>query len=670
MADQKIELEIVLDDGSIKKAFGTIRKEAEDTGKKATDSFSGFLPVAILNQGLELFDKIASGVKKAANEMINLSLEAEKVRVVNAQFLSLTQQNSIATESFNAAIQDSIKGLMDDEDALQIANQAMIRLGATAQRLPEIFELSRKAAAAGFGDMASNAEAFTNAIQTGQTRQLRSLGIIADVTKAQNEFAKSIGLTASQLTEEQKAFVNSNVILDAASKKFKNTDADIKSFSDSLQRFKVASADSFERFAIAFDKAFGPSVKGIIDSLTIALNGNGSALKAAAVPVQNLTKEIGMMELKLERAQQRFNSATTETSITVYSNQVKILTADLEELKKRQEASKLVENDILKDRIEGYSKWKVAADARALTEEQERQRQEAALARQQQYSQAQIGFEQQALAARQNRVQFITEADAREFEQQSIYNEQLRLLEEQHQQSLKDIDVRFSNEKGYAEEERKALKLQSDAAFAEQERGIQEANQQRLKDSFTKYGESQAKTWKEMAAMAKITLVNGIGSSFAAFGQALAKGEDAMAAFGKALLGVLGDIAIQMGQMFIWQGLGFSANPLMPGAGAGMVAAGIGLSILGGVLKGLAGGGGGSTSNASASAGGGLATGGDSMGTFSAAGPMATDSRVNPNTVINFTVQGDVLDSSDTQNRIVELLNSAIDTKGAVVRGL
>jgi hypothetical protein len=670
MADQKIELEIVLDDGSIKKAFGTIRKEAEDTGKKATESFSAFMPVAILNQGLELFDKIASGIKKVADEMINLSLEAEKVRVVNAQFVSFTKDAGIATESFNNAIQDSIKGLMDDEDALQIANQAMIKLGATAQRLPEIFDLSRKAAAAGFGDMASNAEAFTQAILTGQTRQLKGLGIIADVTKAQEKFALSIGLTAAQLTEQQKSFVNSNVILDAASKKFKNTDADIKSFSDSLTRFKVASADSFERFAISFDKAFGPSVKGIIDSLTVAINGNGSALKAAAVPVQNLTREIGMMELKLERAQDRFNRATNETSITVYGNQVKNLTADLEELKKKQEAFKLIENDLLHTRIEGFAQWKVASDAKKLTDEQEKQRLEGLAQRQSQFSQAEIGFEQQALAARQNRVQFITDEATKEFEQKAIFDEQLRLLEEQHQQSLLDIKIKYTTDKGFIDDEAKILSVESDLAFYEQKKGIEEQYQQNSKDSFTKYGESQAKTWKEMASMAKITLVNGIGSSFAAFGQALAKGEDAMAAFGKALLGVLGDIAIQMGQMFIWQGLGFSANPLMPGAGAGMVAAGIGLSILGGVLKGLAGGGGGSTSNASASSGGGLATSGDTMGTFSAGGPMATDTRINPNTVVNFTIQGDILDSDATQNRIVQLLNDAIDTKGAVVRGI
>ena len=39
MADQKIELEIVLDDGSVKRAFATVRKEAEDTGDSFGNAF-------------------------------------------------------------------------------------------------------------------------------------------------------------------------------------------------------------------------------------------------------------------------------------------------------------------------------------------------------------------------------------------------------------------------------------------------------------------------------------------------------------------------------------------------------------------------------------------------------------------------------------------------------
>lgn len=54
---------------------------------------------------------------------------------------------------------------------------------------------------------------------------------------------------------------------------------------------------------------------------------------------------------------------------------------------------------------------------------------------------------------------------------------------------------------------------------------------------------------------------------------------------------------------------------------------------------------------------------------FDATAPIG-DGRMAPQTVVNFQVMGDILDSSDTQSRIVALLNDAIDTKGAVIRGV
>jgi hypothetical protein len=93
------------------------------------------------------------------------------------------------------------------------------------------------------------------------------------------------------------------------------------------------------------------------------------------------------------------------------------------------------------------------------------------------------------------------------------------------------------------------------------------------------------------------------------------------------------------------------------------------LSIFGGFLKALSGGGGGATG--AATAGGGGVAAASEPGGFNAAQPIAgTEMMARPSTVVNFTVQGDILDSDSTQSRIVQLLNDAIDTKGAVVRGM
>ncbi|HNC40336.1 MAG TPA: hypothetical protein PK522_00980 [Nitrosomonas sp.] len=673
MADQKIELEIVLDDGSIKKAFGTIRKEAEETSKETQGMFGAFgnagVAFVALNQGLELFAKLGDSIKGVAKEVINLSLEAEKVRATQAQFTQFTQQAGIATEQFSKEIEKSIAGLIDDDDALQIANEAMIRLGSTAQRLPQIFELARKAAAAGFGDMASNAEAFTTAIQTGQTKALKQhLGLIVDVTKAQKEYAKEAGIGVDKLNEQQRAVANANAILDAASKKFNNVDTDVKSFSESIQRLNVAIAEQGEKTAVWFDRVFGSATKGIINTLTDAINGNGAAVAAQKVKVEDLGKAIEDAEKKIISIQNNLSNARTDTQFSFLNNQLNETNKLLDALRQRQSDSQNFAalgnaNDLLSKNIK-LSWEKEQADASNSKLAQARAEEQMRI--QQALLQSSQSFQQQEIAARQQSAQLIIDDDKRQEEMAAIHQEQINQIAINGLIARQNIETQFSNEKGFNDAQRAELRRQQIEAENAQIIASQEAFQNQSLNSFQKYSIEQQKKFQQLGSMVKITFINGIGSAFVAFGQALAKGEDAMAAFGKALLGVLGDIAIQMGQMFIWQGLGFSANPLMPGSGAGLIAAGIGLSILGGVLKGLAGGGG---ATGSASAGGGVAAGGPESGSFNAAAPVA-DTRIAPNTVVNFTVQGDILDSDSTQTRIVQLLNDAIDTKGAVVRGL
>ena len=159
-------------------------------------------------------------------------------------------------------------------------------------------------------------------------------------------------------------------------------------------------------------------------------------------------------------------------------------------------------------------------------------------------------------------------------------------------------------------------------------------------------------------------LVNGIAQSVLAMTNAVMKGTNVLSAMGKAILGVFGDLAIQTGTILIGLGTGITALVNLNGLQA--ILAGVGLVAIGGVLKALSAGEG---SNAGVTAtGGGVAFAGDTQTLIDQNRPEAI--RENPVTQVNLTVQGDILDSESTGSRIVQLLNDAIDTKGAVVRGM
>lgn len=160
--------------------------------------------------------------------------------------------------------------------------------------------------------------------------------------------------------------------------------------------------------------------------------------------------------------------------------------------------------------------------------------------------------------------------------------------------------------------------------------------------------------------------VSGFSNAFAAVGKALVKGEDAMGAFGKAVLSMLGQIAQQMGQFYIAAGI--AALFLNPAQGAGMIAAGAALSVLGGVLQAL----GGDSGGGAAAAGG--------AGRIGASRPVAfedtqtimnemteDEERIAPNTGVQVIVQGNILDRRETGLAIAEIINESFYTNGTTI---
>lgn len=150
----------------------------------------------------------------------------------------------------------------------------------------------------------------------------------------------------------------------------------------------------------------------------------------------------------------------------------------------------------------------------------------------------------------------------------------------------------------------------------------------------------------------KTGIANGAGNAFAAFGSALASGENGLKAFADAAIKAVGQVAIQIGQAAILQGVTFLFDPLRAGLGPPLIAAGAALAAFGGAI---AGGGGGSR--------GAGASGGSAISTDPVIDPRsglpAPQDRVEPSTAVTVNIQGDVFDSEETGLRISNILRDA-----------
>ena len=163
----------------------------------------------------------------------------------------------------------------------------------------------------------------------------------------------------------------------------------------------------------------------------------------------------------------------------------------------------------------------------------------------------------------------------------------------------------------------------------------------------------------------RATIVGGISRGIQNITNALLKGENVFEAFAGSVLSTFGDLAIQLGEFYIAQGI---ANLALKSVDpTGTIAAGAGLIALGTILKSFfAAGGSGGAEPASTASGGPVAGGGLSS--------PASDVFTNPDEVqkkgpdIAVNIQGNVLDRRETGLEIVSIINEAFEQQGAVVR--
>lgn len=189
---------------------------------------------------------------------------------------------------------------------------------------------------------------------------------------------------------------------------------------------------------------------------------------------------------------------------------------------------------------------------------------------------------------------------------------------------------------------------------------IRQNEEQRL-NILAQAGDRQAEILINTRKQIQSGFVSGISQSFAALGGALQRGTNAFSAFGNAILGVLGDIAIQIGTTIVTAGKAIEAlaASIATGLGGFAIVGGLALIALGGFLKSLAGAGGGQAIPGFASgAGGGVIDG--ATGTVPIEETAETDDR----TAVTVNVEGTVIDPKTTGLQIAEVLQEAFDSTG------
>lgn len=695
-------------DNAIKAITGTdqLKKSAAESASVFSDAFdkgilrdSPFDSIKNSLKGID-FTKLAAGlflVREAAKVSfeavkfgLDLIIQGEKEIKLDKTFSALATQAGIASDAIKNELTKSVDGFVGESELLQIANQAFVTLGNNARQLPQVIELARKTYSVFGGSIVDNTNAITNAIATGQTRQLKQLGIIVDTQKVYKEYAASIGTVVPLLNEQQRQQALLNAILDQGSEKFKNVKLESGTATDAFLRLKVQVGelgDEFKKFtATKLGEFFADAAKGAADFLR-NLNQASAFVSKPTESLEKINFQINLLEKNIQAAKDQlaqfnaverfflggdFEESIKKNSAALLDYQKKLAEAQKAQAAATQAAAQgggapggQADEEFVRRKQELVSK---VQDLNNQLNASEVKLSQERFAREQSVANFEILTYQQRQAAAQDYLLKKSQLE-KFFADNGIIDEALRnqareALEQTHVNNLLAIDQQ-------AAFQRENLRQQELISIYNSSTQIQNALKN-LAVNAGKEGLKINKVFSDVAKASKAALVESAGQAFAAFGAALVNGGNAAEEFGKVFLSAIGQVLVQLGQGYILQGIAASANPLTPGAGAGLITAGIALSAFGGVLSALGGGGRGAGGGGGATA---IEGGGTTGGGFTETSPInesvAPEDTVaqTPKTEVQVVINGNVLDRRETGLEIAQILQEQFQDQGLIIRG-
>lgn len=658
MADDSIKISIELDDGTIIQTFGKIKKAAQDTGKSVEDNLGGkavkgfsealedvVQQVPGLNAVKNLVGALPTSLKAAAvaavavKEALDLTLAGEQVNAIATQFETLTKNVGLSGLALKQDFIDRANGLVQADDITKALNKSIVELGTDAAKLGPVFDVALKATTLFGGTAVQNFESLSSAIATGNTRALRNLGIIIDAEKAYDDYAKTIGRSGTELSLAGRQQALLNAVIEQGTKAFNGIDPTALQATTALTRFTNAITDLYQAVQSVIANTLGPVFSKVFNDLANVVNYAANTIQANfGKGIDAVIAQQEVLRADIEQTERKIADLQEKSRLGILANQEPFIAAAQAELVKLRAELASTEEQIKSSKasVGGAGGNQASQIQQQVIVQEEARRQTLLFER--------LKTEAEILANQQKAAQD-------EQTQDIILAEQKANLKHQEELNLQMIDQQY-----------KQANLLDTQAHADAKLLIEQQYQQRLMALEEQAQEKRKQRTKEVNDVINRSIQQGIVNMTQQTTKDLLKGQMSWDKFGKAIIGVVGDMAISLGTYAIAQGAVMQAlgsNPFT--AGGATIVAGIALIAIGTALKSFSGEGGGATTGIGTSA----------VGSGSDAGSAATQQqeqeRVVPSTAINVNVQGNIVDSRETGLWISEVIQNSFDLNGTKI---
>ncbi len=623
MSINRLVVEIVGEDGALRKTLRVLEDDTRSTGTRMADAISGAFDSGLGKtvKTIGLWTVAAVAAFKTVEFAANQAMAGEKVDAVSHKFDVLSERAGLMGASMFQAFDKASGGLVGTTEILEAANRGIVEMGSNADKLPEIFDLARKATSIFGGDVVQNFDAMSHAIATGNARSLKNVGIIIDQDAALKKYAETLGVTVDLLSESGRKQAIANAAIEQGHKALDGLGPSTKIATDALTRMKVSFSDAIEEVQRLLADKLGPGFAALFNAAANALDGIANKMASTfGHGKEKILADIEIAQGRVEELTQKIKNIQENTG----NASSPMITKIQKQLQNAIEEVAIFKGELLLLDMPGAGK---------------------------------------------------KDNDVKE-DEFAKHLSNLRTEATRHQMALLDQKARFNlteDEQDRLSEERKRLmKDMKDGEIADLESRHQGARLQKTDEFFRarqaiidKWAEKEQEEtqkkhkWADDAAKSiNSSLKNGLQTALAAMGAALVNGQAGWKEFGKAVIGIIGDLMIQVGMSILLQGKAITAlkASLLTMDGGLAIAAGAALVIAGGAMKALAGGSGGGTSTADT--GGGVPA---STAVSDSADIQEKEERKS-NVVIN--VHGNILDRRQSGLEIFEVMKEHFENSG------
>jgi hypothetical protein len=204
----------------------------------------------------------AAGVVALVAAFISLGNRGAPLQEIGMAFDNLTASVGLTSQALLKDLRAASEGTIADFDLIKTASTAL--LGVTGdfgkqfgKSLPEFLKIAKVEADATGRSVNELFNNLVEGVKKGTPKLIENTGLVIDQKAAYQDYAKTLGITAGQLSDTDKSMALLNATLTAGAAAIDTLSGAAESNADKLDRQQTTITNTFDSLAIAVQPAFG-----------------------------------------------------------------------------------------------------------------------------------------------------------------------------------------------------------------------------------------------------------------------------------------------------------------------------------------------------------------------------------------------------------------------------